>query len=273
MWWPKIRLAGLLWLLPGLALAQAAGPSPRDEALQYYQASEQLYAKGDYAGALSYLEEAYRLQPSPTLLYNMARAREKLDRLPEALATYEAYLSESPNADNREQVQLRISTLRKEIDERERLRREREAAAGGATAGVGATGASTGWGAVGDAPSGGAEPSDEGEEGGGAGPWPWIVAGAGVASLVTAGALFAMAGARHDEAANAKSQLDAYDLQSSAESLATGSTVATVAGVVLLGVGGLWGVMSLVGGSDDDEEDAAFVPLLGPGAAGIRGRF
>lgn len=269
MWWPQIRLAGLLWLLPGLAFAQGGGPSPRDEALQYYQASEQLYAKGDYAGALSYLEEAYRLQPSPTLLYNMARAREKLDRLPEALATYEAYLSESPNADNREQVQLRINTLRKEIDERERLRRERAAAAA-AAGGAGATGSSAGWGTPGDEPS-----DDAGDEGGGGpGPWPWIVAGAGVASLVTAGALFAMAGARHDDAASATSQLDAYDLQSSAETLATGSTVATVAGVVLLGVGGLWGVMSLVGGSDEiDDEEAAFVPLLGPGAAGLRGRF
>jgi hypothetical protein len=100
------------------------------------------------------------------------------------------------------------------------------------------------------------------------------VAGARAASQVTAGALFAMAGARHDEAAGATSQLDAYDLQASAETLATGSTVATVAGVVLLGVGGLWGVMSLLGGSDEnDDEEAALVPLLGPGAAGLRGRF
>ena len=82
-----------------------------------------------------------------------------------------------------------------------------------------------------------------------------------------------MAGARHDEAVNAETQADAYDLQSAAETLATGSTVATVAGVVLLGVGGLWGVMSLVGGSDDDDEEAALEPLIGPAALGLRGRF
>jgi tetratricopeptide (TPR) repeat protein len=272
MWWPKIRLAALLWLLPGLCVAQGAGPSPREEAVQYYQASERLYAQGDYAGALSYLEEAYRLQPSPTLLYNMARAREKLDRLPEALATYEAYLSEAPNADNREQVQMRISTLRKEIDERERLRREREAAA----AAAGGTAASGGGGASGwQSSNGGSGDGQADEGGGGPGPWPWVLAGVGAASLVTAGALFAMANKRHDEAVDATAQLDAYDLQTSAEALATGSTVATVAGVLLLGVGGVWGVMSLVGrsGASEDDQEAAFEPLLGPAAAGFRGRF
>ena len=103
----------------------------RDRAIELYQASQESYAGGRFEEAAVYLEEAYRLDPAPILLYNLARARESAGDTELALEAYRRYLDETPEADDRAAVEARIAALERQLEERAQLEqmveRERKA--------------------------------------------------------------------------------------------------------------------------------------------------
>src|SRR5205814_1129304 len=89
--------------------------------------------RGDYQAALARFEEAYALVPSPKIHYDFGLAYVGLGRPADALAAFERFLAEAPDAppDKREKAASLISTLRAQVAETPG-REDREAAGSGA---------------------------------------------------------------------------------------------------------------------------------------------
>lgn len=101
----RVRLPAALAIVAamttGLAVAPAhaqvaGGNSARASALTLNHRARELYQQGHYAEAAGLLREAYRLRPEPVLLYNLARACEKLADYDCAITAYESYLASHP---------------------------------------------------------------------------------------------------------------------------------------------------------------------------------
>ncbi|TKD04413.1 PEGA domain-containing protein [Polyangium fumosum] len=82
---------------------QAAPPAPAAQDPALVARAKERKAEGDKAmdklrplDALAAYTEAYALNPEPALLYNMGRALEALDRLPEALEKLTAFRAQAP---------------------------------------------------------------------------------------------------------------------------------------------------------------------------------
>lgn len=97
---PYTRLASLLlgatlWATP--AAAQTAS-SDAERAVQLNEAGAELYAAGNYAGALAAFERAYSLIGEPNLLFNIAGCYEQLAEPARAVEYYQRFLR-APEAD------------------------------------------------------------------------------------------------------------------------------------------------------------------------------
>src|SRR4051794_4875928 len=94
-----LALVSLL-ILPGsrLASAQSAAEAARVEARRFLEEGALRFEEGDYDGALSRFEEAYRHFPSPRFFYNIGQAQRHLARDVEALESFERFLKEAPAA-------------------------------------------------------------------------------------------------------------------------------------------------------------------------------
>jgi tetratricopeptide (TPR) repeat protein len=93
-----------------MAMRAAAQTAP-ESAIELNHRSAELYRNGHYSEAAALLREAYRIQPEPILLWNLARACEMLSDYACAVAAYESYL---PNAGpgDRISVEQRLATCR-----------------------------------------------------------------------------------------------------------------------------------------------------------------
>jgi hypothetical protein len=73
-----------------------------------------LFDKEDYPGALAAFEEAYRLSPKTSLLFNIAMCQKALFMYVESIATFEKYLSEKGpgiKADRKAEVEKQIAEM------------------------------------------------------------------------------------------------------------------------------------------------------------------
>lgn len=94
---PRVpRCFGLLISLGAMLLATHALADERTEARVHLKAGIALTKKGDFAGAIKEFEEANRIFPHPSLLYNIARAYAELDNLEKAIEIYRQYLGTEP---------------------------------------------------------------------------------------------------------------------------------------------------------------------------------
>lgn len=252
------------WLVAALLASICAAPAraqdtttdPERRAYELFRQSEAEYRAGRFAAAVALLEEAYRLDAEPVLVYNLARAYEGMGDLERAIDAYRRYLSDEPNARDRGAIEARLGTLTRQLEERralDRLRQQRE---------------------VEDPDRRDPRPDpdrddprvdperdqddrgrrrddDTGDRSALVVALPWIVAGVGVAGIATGAVLGSMADARHDDAVAEPGFFPAMELQQDAEGLATGANVAFVVGGVVLAGGLTWAVLTLVGGSDD----------------------
>lgn len=207
---------------PGVHLLQVT-PADKTRAADLFEKSAEAYRRGDFKQAIELLDEAYAIDPQPVLVYNRARAAEGLGNMDDAIAGYEKFLAEDPNAVDRGAIEQRLATLRRQRDERAALEKARlekhesqPAEAPPQTTVI-----------VRPQP---ARPSL----------LPLIMAGAGVVGLGLGGALGGLAVSKRDDAAQEPVQRTSMDLKSSADGLATASTVSFVAGAVLLVGGVVW---------------------------------
>ena len=108
-----------------------------------------------------------------------------------------------------------------------------------------------------------------------ASPIPWIFAGAGALGLGAGTALGVLALSKNKSAEAAPSQAAAVDQHDGAKGLALGSTIAFVAGGVLLAGGTTWGIIDLATrGSDAPAGAKPDVKLsFGPTSASFAVRF
>lgn len=103
-----------------LALSgQAYAENNRDKALKLFEDSNKAYKSGKFEQAAELLRKAYTLFPEPILLYNLGRAQEGLGDPKGALDSYERYLKEAKQVDDRGAIERRIETLKAEIAKQE----------------------------------------------------------------------------------------------------------------------------------------------------------
>jgi hypothetical protein len=97
----------------GTAHAQQAGAT--DQARQHFTRGKQLFATGDYRGAIGEFAAADKIAPSPLLEFNIALCHERLGERAEAVRRYRLYLERVPAATNRKVVEDKIARLEAEI--------------------------------------------------------------------------------------------------------------------------------------------------------------
>jgi tetratricopeptide (TPR) repeat protein len=105
----RLALAGSFLLLT----AQAVAAEPSADAKRLYAEGKAEYAQGHYEQAVALFEKSYALSESPALLFNMAQAHRLAgpEHCEDALTLYKSYLAESPEVENRREVEERIQEL------------------------------------------------------------------------------------------------------------------------------------------------------------------
>lgn len=105
-----------LVVLAAASSARAAGEN-MEQAKAYFKSGVEAYDQGKYEVALREFQHAHALSHSPALYFNMAACEEHMDHFQAAGLLLRQYLIEKPDADDRDNVQLRIKSL-EERDER-----------------------------------------------------------------------------------------------------------------------------------------------------------
>lgn len=242
----RASIAVVIWLA---AAGSVCAQQPRERALALFEESRGHYDAGRFDEAAALLEEAYRLQPEPILLYNMARAYEGAGRLEEAVDAYDRYLAGAGEVRDRGAIERRVQTLR------EQLARQRELEARASDAAAPAETVAAPEVAPAPPPAGGVDPV------------PWVITAIGVAGLGVGVVLGVLSQGAHDEAVTEPEHRRAVELQQSAYDLATGANAAFVAGGVIALAGLVWGLVSIASSRDGSDERA--LRLTPNGVAGV----
>ncbi len=92
-----------------------AGSSALAGARQHFMAGQDYYTQGRYDKAIEEFEEAYRLEPKPLLLYNIAMAQEKVGELEKAVDYLKRYLEATPDNEDRTILLAKVANLEARI--------------------------------------------------------------------------------------------------------------------------------------------------------------
>ncbi len=92
-----------------------AGSSALAGARQHFMAGQDYYTQGRYDKAIEEFEEAYRLEPKPLLLYNIAMAQEKVGELVKAVDYLKRYLEATPDNEDRTTLLAKVANLEARI--------------------------------------------------------------------------------------------------------------------------------------------------------------
>lgn len=242
---------------PHPAAPPKEAPTAKARAADLFKKSADAYMRGDFAQAITLLDEAYVLDPQPVLVYNLARAHEGLGHTDEAITLYERYLTQEPSSPDRGAIEQRIVTLRRQRDEhvvveKERTEVEKERAVVEKERAQQLT-----------APP--PEPPRRRSV------IPYVVAGVGAAGLLTGTIFGLMALSREDAATTEPVQNTSIDLRDTGKTFATVSNVSFIVGGALVAAGVVWWV---VDGTRLKRTGATPVRVgVGPGFVGLGGTF
>lgn len=100
--------AAILVAAPSAVVAQNNGPKL---AQTLYGEGVELFKEGKFSEAADKFQQAYNIDPSPILLYNLARAAEEMGEAKAAIGHYKAYIARFPQAEDKAEVERRIRTL------------------------------------------------------------------------------------------------------------------------------------------------------------------
>lgn len=240
-------------LVLALPCAGAAAPSnAATQAAQVYAQGVAAFKAANYKTALSRFERAYKLDPAPVLLYNIARCHEEMGNAKKSIEGFRLYLARQPDSPDRPDVERRIRVMEAILS--------RQAAAP-PTAPPSAAPPSAPASVVSAAP-----PPEA--------PWqrPWGVGLTAAGALgVGMGIVFGIS-ARDNEKAHQAADGDAEKSKrlDEAESDATAATVSFVAGGVLFAAGAgllLWDLLGV------DAPRVQVTPMPGGGAVGWSASF
>jgi tetratricopeptide (TPR) repeat protein len=99
----------------------------RAEAREHFVKGTKSFDLGLYDEAIAEYMAAYKVKPDPALLFNLAQAHRLAGHVADALRFYRMYLTKTPTAPNRSDVEARISDLEKVVDEQKKREQERSA--------------------------------------------------------------------------------------------------------------------------------------------------
>jgi tetratricopeptide (TPR) repeat protein len=112
---PALSILFTLLVLPAVAVAQSSEESAKAKA--FYEKGMARFQLEEYEAAIALWQDGFRNKPLPEFLYNIAQAY-RLSKQPErALFFYKRYLSMSPNAPNRAEVERHITSLERFLRE------------------------------------------------------------------------------------------------------------------------------------------------------------
>ncbi len=112
-----LALALVLAVTPRTAFAEDTATRT---ARRHFAKGDKLFALGRFEEALGHYEKAYEAKPLAGFLFNIAQCHRNLGHIDEAIFSYRKYLTEQPDAENREQVEQQITELEEERDRRKR---------------------------------------------------------------------------------------------------------------------------------------------------------
>jgi tetratricopeptide (TPR) repeat protein len=115
-WWTTTLVLALL-ALPAPARAQEPDDKARSTARAHFARGNSFFDLGRYDEAIAEYEAAYQAKNDPALLYNIAQAHRLGGHAPAALRLYKAYLARRPDAPNRREVEVKIATLERLIEQ------------------------------------------------------------------------------------------------------------------------------------------------------------
>ena len=113
-------LVGVLLFL-GANLGPSSPATAQDDveaAKAHFHRGTRLYEVGEYRQALEEYKAAHLAKPDPAFLYNIAQCHRQLGDLEQAVTMYKRFLSASPNAVNRGEVEKRVAELEGELAKR-----------------------------------------------------------------------------------------------------------------------------------------------------------
>jgi tetratricopeptide (TPR) repeat protein len=101
----------LLSLAVTCCVASTARAQDFEAAGKHFGAAQDAFGKKHYRQAATEFEAAYAITHDPVLLYNIAESYEKSGDGQKAAASYQSYLKEQPEAQDKAEVQRRIRTI------------------------------------------------------------------------------------------------------------------------------------------------------------------
>jgi len=111
-----VKFARWLFALAVLvSFVRVSSADDRAKARAAFRSGSQHYNLGEFQQALDAFKEAYRNYEDASFLFNIAQCERQLGHKREAVREYRAYLNNSENAPNRDNVQQTIAQLEREI--------------------------------------------------------------------------------------------------------------------------------------------------------------
>lgn len=110
-----LALASLLLVTAPQAAAQAPAVGTEDVARRHHERGTMFYNLGQFEDAIAEYRKGYEQKADAVFLYNIAQAYRQIGAADKALFFYKRYLSTSPDARNRGQVEERIVELEASI--------------------------------------------------------------------------------------------------------------------------------------------------------------
>jgi tetratricopeptide (TPR) repeat protein len=107
--WP---LGAAVVILVSQAPAAWAQEDTLDAAKQHYERGKELYRNEKYQEAIREFKTANELRASPILNYNIGLCQEKLGHCKAAIESFDRYLRDQPDADNRADTEHKVTELR-----------------------------------------------------------------------------------------------------------------------------------------------------------------
>jgi hypothetical protein len=116
---PFALLFSMMLLALGTKEARAQlTPQQKQDIHVHYQQATRAYDLGKYQEAIDEYQKVYEIDGDPVMLYNIGQAYRLNDQAQESIHFYRRYLQRSPEARNREDVERKITSLEKLIEER-----------------------------------------------------------------------------------------------------------------------------------------------------------
>jgi len=230
----------------GTAAAQPE-PTPRQRAIKLNEESAALYQAGRFREAADILRVAYRLHPSPTIVYNLGRALEGLGDVAGAVQAYEQYLATAGTVPDRAAIEARLRALR------DRLARLTPPASGPSP------------------PTSGPGPPPPRPRGPLRRLAPYGVAGLGVVTLGVGAVVAGVAWERYQTAKDDPGQVSAAATHARARDLARTANILFAVGGGVAVAGAVW--LLLDRPWREAARDRAVTLLVGPGGLALAGAF